>query len=76
MCVGGERHALAALHPEKSLYPLYKRLGGPQYLRKSSPIPGFYPRTVQLVAICYNNWAIPDHIGSAYFYFIVACDNI
>ena len=28
--VGGQRHALAALHPGKTRYPLYRRLGGPQ----------------------------------------------
>ena len=28
--VGGQSHAPAALHPGKTRYPLYKRLGGPQ----------------------------------------------
>jgi hypothetical protein len=27
--VGGQRHALAALPPGKTRYPLYRRLGGP-----------------------------------------------
>ena len=27
--VGGHRHALAALPPGKTRYPLYRRLGGP-----------------------------------------------
>jgi hypothetical protein len=30
MRVGGQRHALAALPPGKTRYPLYRRLGGPQ----------------------------------------------
>jgi len=30
MGVDGQRHAPAALPPEKTLYPLYRRLGGPQ----------------------------------------------
>jgi hypothetical protein len=46
--VGGQRHALAALPPGKTRYPLYRRLGGPQgrsgRLRKACPywdlIPG------------------------------------
>ena len=28
--VGCQRHATAALPPEKTRYPLYRRLGGPQ----------------------------------------------
>ena len=28
--VSGQRHALAALPPVKTRYPLYRRLGGPQ----------------------------------------------
>jgi hypothetical protein len=38
---GGQRHAPAALPPEKTRYPLYRRLGGPQgrsgRVRKISP---------------------------------------
>ena len=30
MGVGGQRHAPAALPPEKTRYPLYRRLGEPQ----------------------------------------------
>ena len=30
MGVGGQRHTLATLTPEKTQYPLYRRLGGPQ----------------------------------------------
>ena len=44
MGVGRQSHALAALPPEKTRYPLYRRLGGPQgrsgWLRKISPPTG------------------------------------
>ena len=70
MGVGGQRHAPAALPPGKTRYPLYRRLGGPQgrsgRVRKTSPPPGFDPRTVQPVVIRYTNWAIPDHIETPY----------
>ena len=63
MGVGGQRHAPAALFPGDTRYPLYRRLGGPQYrsgrVRKISPQPGFDPRTVQPVASRYTDWAIP-----------------
>jgi hypothetical protein len=43
--VGGERHASAALTPEKCRFPLYNRLHGPQGrsggLRKIAPHTGF-----------------------------------
>jgi hypothetical protein len=61
MGVGGQRHALAALPPGKTRYPLNRRLGGPQgrsgQVRKISPPPGFDPRTVQPVASRYTDWA-------------------
>jgi len=54
MGVGGQRQAPAALPPEKSRYPLYKRLGGPQdrsgRVRKISTPPGFDLQTVQTLA--------------------------
>jgi hypothetical protein len=57
--VGGQRHALAALPPGKTWFPLYKRLGGPQgrsgQVRNVSPPPGFDPRTVQPVASRYTD---------------------
>ena len=47
------------LPPEKTRYPLYRRLGGPQgqsgQVRKISPPPGFDPRTVQPVASRYTD---------------------
>jgi hypothetical protein len=43
------------------LYPLYRRLGGPQgrsrQVRKISPPPGFDPRTFQSVASRYTDYA-------------------
>jgi len=52
--VGRQRHAPAALHPEKIWYQLYKRLGKPHgqsvRVRKISPPPRFDPRTVQPIA--------------------------
>jgi hypothetical protein len=53
MGVGGQHHAPAALLPEKTRYPLYRRLGGTHgrsgRVRKISPPPGFDPRTIQPV---------------------------
>jgi hypothetical protein len=61
--MGGQRHATAALTPGKIRYPLYRRLGRPQRrykgVRKISPPPELDPRTVQLVASPYTDWAIP-----------------
>jgi len=52
--VGGHRHGPAALLPRKNLYPLYRRLSGPQgrsrRVRKIWPPPGFDPQTVQPLA--------------------------
>jgi len=63
--MGGQRHASAALPLGKTRYPLYKRLGGPQGLsgrvRIISPLPGFDPPTVQPVASCCTDNAIPAH---------------
>jgi hypothetical protein len=63
--VGGQHHALAALLPGKTCYPLYRRLGGSQdrsgQLRKISPPLGFDPRTVQPVASRCIAYAIPAH---------------
>ena len=63
--VGGQRHTPAALPPGMTRYPLYRRLGRPQgrsgRVRKISPPPGFDPGTVQLVASCYTDNAIPAH---------------
>ena len=65
MGVGGQHHAPTALHPGKTRYPLYRRLGGPQgrsgRMRKISPPPGFDPRIVQPVASRYTDRGIPAH---------------
>ena len=62
MGVGGQHHAPAALHPGKTRYPLYRRLGRPQgrsgRVRKISPPTGIDPRTVKPVASRYTDWAI------------------
>ena len=57
--VGTQGHAPTDLASGKTRYPLYRRLGGPQSrsgrVRKTSPPPGFDPRTVQPVARRYND---------------------
>jgi hypothetical protein len=66
MGVGGERQDLAVLPPGKTQYPLYRRLDGPLgqsgWVRKISPPLGFNPWTVQLVASCYTDQAVPAHL--------------
>ena len=57
--MGGQRHAPATLPPEKTRYPLHRRLCGPQSRSGglwiiSSP-PGFDPRTVKHVASRYTD---------------------
>jgi hypothetical protein len=70
--MGGQHHALAALPPGKTRYPLYRRLGGSQNrsgcLRKVSPPPGFDPRTVQPVVSRYTDWAIRPITGGNRIY--------
>ena len=65
MGMGGQRHDPATLPSEKTWYPLYRRLGGPQgragQVRKLSPPPGFDPRTVQPVASHYTDCDTPAH---------------
>ena len=54
MGVSGQSLPPAVLHPEKTRYPLYRRLGRPQgrsgRVRKILPTPEFDPQTVQPVA--------------------------
>jgi len=56
---GSVSHLGHTLTLGKTLYPLYRRLGGPQgqsgQVRKISPPPGFDPRTVQPVG---GRWLI------------------
>jgi len=61
---GGEGSASChgrSLPPGKTLYPSYRRLGGPQgrsgQVRKILPPPGFDPQTVQPVFSHYTNYA-------------------
>jgi hypothetical protein len=60
--VGGQRHAPVALPPEKSRYPLYRRLGGPHgcsgRVRYISLPMGFDLWTVQPVESRYTDLAI------------------
>jgi hypothetical protein len=66
MWVGGQRHCPAAL----PRHQLYRRLVRPQgwsgRVLKISPPPGFGPRTVQLVAIRYTDYAIPAYRKCVY----------
>ena len=59
MGVGGQRHVPIASPPEKTLYQLYRRLGGPKdrsgRMQKISPPPGLDPRTVQPVVSSYTD---------------------
>ena len=63
--MGDQRQALAALRPEKTRYLLYMEVGGLQgpcgRAGKMSPPMESDPRTVQLVASRYTDWAIPVH---------------
>ena len=63
MWMGCQRHALAALPPGKTRYPLYRWLGRPHSrsgrVRKISLPPGFDPQTIQPVASSYNDCVIP-----------------
>ena len=66
-----------SLPPEKTRYPLYRRLGGPQgrsgHVRKNSPPPGFDPRTVQPVASRYTDWATRP---TSVYIVVINCSNI
>jgi hypothetical protein len=60
MSVGGKRYDQTNLTPEeKTRYPLYGKLGGPQgqcgQVRKISPPLGLDPRTVQPIASRYTD---------------------
>jgi hypothetical protein len=86
MDVGGQRHVPAALTPEKSRYPLYRKLGWSQgrsgRVRKNSPPPGFDLRTVQPVACRYTDLAIEalclgmGEKGNAYRILAGKCDGM
>jgi hypothetical protein len=63
--MGGQRHATDVPPPERTRYPLCRRLVGAQGLservRKISPPPEFDPRTVHTIAIRYTDYVIPSH---------------
>ena len=73
---GCQRYAPAALLPGKTQYPLYRRLGGTLgrcgRVRKTSPRPGFDPRTVQPVASSYNSLQQPQ-LYVAYTFVLLYC---
>jgi len=66
MGVGGRPHASATLPPGMIRYLLHRRLMGPRtgldMCGKSRLPPGFDPLTIQLVASCNADCAIPAHI--------------
>ena len=71
MKLGGQHHAPATLHPRKR--PCIHSKGGRvetrdglDGCRKISPPPGFDPRTVQSVASCYTDYAIPANNRNEY----------
>jgi hypothetical protein len=43
-------------------YPLYRRLGWSGWVLKISPPQGFDLQTIQLVASCYTDYALPAPI--------------
>jgi len=61
-CEGSSSRSDRSLPPGKTRYPFYRRLSGPQGLsgqvRKISPLPGFDPLTVQLVANRYIDFFV------------------
>jgi len=73
--VGVQHHTSAALPLGKIRKPLYRRLGGPQgqcgQVWKISPSLGFDPRTVQLIASHYTDYAVPPHLYSEVKIFFV-----
>jgi len=60
------------LPPGKIRYPLCRMMGGPQSrsgrVREVSPQPALDPRTVQLVASCYTDRAVPAYVVSSYIF--------
>jgi hypothetical protein len=63
-----QRHEPAALPPGMPRYTFYRKLGGLQRrsgrVQKISSTPGIDPRTVQTVASCYTDYAIPANKGN------------
>ena len=75
--LGAKCDGLLKPHPGRSTfgkedrYPLYRRLGGHQVrsgrVRKTSPLPGFAPWTVQVVASRYTAHAV----NKIKYYFLI-----
>ena len=66
---GWSTQRLCRFNPRKDTgYLWYRRLGGPQgrpgRVRKTSPLPGFDPRTVQPVASRHTDYAILTPVSS------------
>jgi hypothetical protein len=70
--VGGQRYAPAALPPEKTRYPLYRRVGGPP----RPDLTGLDTRTVQPVASRYTDYAIPAPVLCRVILHIGAWDGV
>ena len=75
MGMRGQRHAPAALYPrEKTWYPLYRMLDGPQgrsgQVRKISPSPGFDSQTVQPVARRCTHYATRPTVAGYRYVFV------
>jgi hypothetical protein len=62
---GSVSHPGRSLPPGRTLYPMYRRLGGPQgrsgQVRKISPPLGLNSRTVQPIGSRYTDCGIPAH---------------
>lgn len=65
MGVGGQCHAMVALPPGERSGTRSKagwvgpRAGGLENVNKISSPPGFNPQTIQAIASCFTDWAIP-----------------
>ena len=71
----GQRHAPPALPPGKDPVPIVQEAGwAPGQVwtceENLAPTPGFDPRTVQLVASRYTDWAIAAHLEDQYCWFL------
>jgi len=77
--MGVQSHSPATLLLERTLYPLYRRVGGPQnrsgWVRKISVPPGFHPQNVQPVARRCIDYTNPDHTESNFMVgkFYIGC---
>jgi hypothetical protein len=67
------------LPPERTRYPLYRWLGGPQgrsgQVRKILPPPGFDPRTAQPVVSHYTDWTTQRETGDLIYTHMHQCPH-